>query len=456
MAAKTAYKPIPPADKKLRGLGYAYILLLILEGGLRKWLLPSLSDLLILARDPVVLLAYAIAIPRGKFPMNKYVLSGLALMALSVLAALFFGHGNYVVAAFGFRANFLHIPFAFIMGKVFFRTDVVRIGRYWLWGSVAMTALIILQFYSPQSAWINRAPGGMEGGGFAGALGRFRPPGTFSFIVGIVWFYTFTAAFLIAGITQHKRYGKLLLAAGAVALILSVPVSISRSLMLAVALTLLTGMLTSTFQKGALLRYLRIGLAGGMALFIAGQFSVFDESKEAFLKRWEVSTADQYGGVSGSIIGRTIEEFTSPFVREEEMPFLGEGIGAGTQVGVQMLTGDRGFLLGEQEWLRITAEGGLLLGTAFIAWRVWLTFALGRYTWIAFRKGNGMGLIFFSATAYNLLVGQFGQSTIGGFAIVGIALTIASMRPRPTVAANAPADSGANKQNFGAKGQYAS
>ena len=66
-------------------------------------------------------------------------------------------------------------------------------------------------------------------------------------------------------------------------------------------------------------------------------------------------------------------------------------------------------------------------------WRVWLTFQLSKYTFIAFRKGNGLGLIFLSATAYNLLVGQFGQSTINGFMIVGIGLTIASMRPRKTV-----------------------
>jgi len=202
MADNKVYKPISRADKQLRWLGYIYIILLILEGSLRKWVVPSLSDLLILARDPIVLLAYLIAIPRGKFPMNKFVGIGIALMAVSVFIALFVGHANPIVAAFGLRANFLHIPFAFIMGTVFFRSDVIQIGRYWLWGTVAMTVLIVLQFYSPQSAWVNRAPGGFEGGGFSGALGRFRPPGTFSFIVGVVWFYTFSAAFLISGVGQ--------------------------------------------------------------------------------------------------------------------------------------------------------------------------------------------------------------------------------------------------------------
>ena len=61
-----------------------------------------------------------------------------------------------------------------------------------------MTLLIALQFYSPQSAWVNRGIGGdIKGGGFTGALGYFRPPGTFSFTTGVSQFFSFTAAFII-------------------------------------------------------------------------------------------------------------------------------------------------------------------------------------------------------------------------------------------------------------------
>ncbi|MGZ0706804.1 hypothetical protein ACWPKO_00525 [Coraliomargarita sp. W4R53] len=433
MAANKKYAPLDRTTKQLRWLGYLYIALLVLEGALRKWFLTGFSDLLLIVRDPIVLLAYALALPKSKFPTNKYVVSGIILMIISVLVTLLVGHGNLMVIGFGVRANFLHIPFAFLLGQVFFRSDVIQIGRYWLWATVAMTALIVLQFYSPQSAWINRAPGGLEGGGFSGALGRFRPPGTFSFIVGVVWFYTFSSAFLVSGITQHKYYNKLLLALASIALIMAIPVSISRSLMLSVALTFLTGIFSSTFQNGAILRYFRIALIGSVALFAAGQFSVFDEAKTAFLARWETSTADRHGGVSGAIIGRTINEFIGPFIMEEEVPFLGAGIGAGTQVGAKLLTGEKGFDLGEGEWFRLTGESGILLGTLYIGWRIWIAVALTNFALIAFRKGNGMGLIFLSATAYNLLVGQFGQSTINGFTILGIALTIASMRQRKTI-----------------------
>jgi len=445
MSKTQTYVPISKTEKQLRYLVWAYILLLILEGALRKWFLPQLSDALLLCRDPIILLSYAIAIKEGIFPINRYVISLWLLIGLCFALSVLFCHGNLFVAGFGFRVAALHIPFAFIIGKVLHRQDVISIGRWWLWGCLPMTALIVMQFYSPQSAWVNLSVGGSEGAGFSGALGRYRPPGTFSFIVGIIWFYTFAAAFLVSGITQHKRYSRLLLTLSSFAIVVAVPVSISRSLILAAGLTFVVGLSSSIFQKNALVRYARVALIAGIALFIANQLTVFDDAKEAFFSRWESSTGEKRGGVKKAIIGRVIEEFTEPFTETNDIPILGEGLGAGTLVGVKVLSDKRYFALGESEWHRLIGESGLLFGTLFIAWRVWLTVRLSMASITAFRKGNALGLILLSATAYNLLVGQLGQTTIHGFTIIGIGLTIASMRPRKiiTQVTNAPTESNA-------------
>ena len=434
MAKDEKYMSFDRTDRQLRALCWLYIFLLIMEGALRKWALPSFSDQLLLVRDPLVLVAYLIALDRKRFPLNKYVISGIALMVLSVATTFLFGHENLKVAVFGVRTNFLHIPFAFIMGSVFYRTDVIRIGRWWLWGTLLMTVIIALQFSSPQSAWINQGVGGVEGAGFSGALGRYRPPGTFSFITGILWFYTFSFAFLVSGLMQHKNYSKLLLSLASISIFIAVPVSISRSLILCIGLTLVVGMLASTFQKGVITRYFRIIAIAIVGLFIASQISIFDEAKEAFLERWEQSTNEDMGGVKGAIFERTLNEFIGPFIMKEDVPFFGKGLGAGTQAGAHMLTGDRGFDLGEGEWFRITGESGIFIGGLFIAWRIWITLALLDYGLAAFRRGNGMGLIFISAAGYNLILGQLGQTTVQGFTIIGLGLTIAAMRRRKTIA----------------------
>ena len=164
---------------------WAYFLLLIFEGALRKWILPGLATPLLIIRDPIALWLIVASINRGLIKSNIY----LALIVLTgitgTFTALFFGHGNLPVALFGARILLLHFPLIFIIGRIFNRADVISMGMKGLWISIPMTLLIALQFYSPQSAWVNRGIGGdISGGGFSGALGFFRPPGTFSFTNG--------------------------------------------------------------------------------------------------------------------------------------------------------------------------------------------------------------------------------------------------------------------------------
>jgi hypothetical protein len=415
-------------DHYLRLLGWAYIILLVIEGALRKWVLPGFSDALLLIRDPLVILAYVLCFGKGKFPTNQYVLSGAGLMLLYSTLTLLFGHGNLLVTLFGVRTNFLHIPFVFIIGRVFTPKDVVEIGRWWLWATIPMTALIVLQFYSPQSAWINLSVGGAEGGGFSGALGRYRPPGTFSFTIGTTFFYAFSTAFLVAGLTQHNRYSKSLLILAGGSVLLAIPISISRALILLAGMTFTVGILTSGLQKHSIIRLLRLGLIAAVALFIVSKIPFFEEALEVFMTRWEKSTGAERGGVNKAIIGRILKMFTDPFVEADQLPLLGHGIGAGTQVGTRLLTGERGFGLGEWEWERIIGESGVVLGCLFILWRVALSVKITLLSLGAVVKGNSLPLILFSTTAFNLLTGQWGQTTIYGFTIVGTGLTIASIR----------------------------
>ncbi|HKK17801.1 MAG TPA: hypothetical protein VJ952_03885 [Opitutales bacterium] len=417
-------------DTVLVWLVYSYIVLLVFEGALRKWILPGLSDLLLLVRDPIVLISYAWAIIHGRPLLNNYILSAALLITVCTGTALLFGHGNLVVTAFGIRTNFLHFPFAFIIGRVLTRDLVIDVGRWWLWCSVGMTILVVSQYLMPQSAWVNRSVGGGEGAGFSGALGRYRPPATFSFIIGTVQFYTLSMAFLIAGLIQHKRYTKKLLLLSAAAILVAIPVSISRSLILSCAIVVAAGLFTGGMQKGSMIRFLRLGLIGMIALFIATKIPVFDDALEAFSARWERSTGADQGGFKEAIVGRFFEMFTGPFKDIEDLPIFGYGLGAGTQIGTKLLSGERGFSLGESEWNRVFGEYGFILGLLFIIWRVSLCAKLLQLSIKTLAKGNGIPLILLSTTAINLVTGQLGQTTVNGFTVVGVGLVIASMRPR--------------------------
>ncbi|MDP9004038.1 MAG: hypothetical protein M3N12_04530, partial [Verrucomicrobiota bacterium] len=73
--------------RNIRRLIWLYFWLLIVEGALRKWVVPSLSNPILIIRDPVVLLIYALAIKGRVFPRNGWVLAIGAIGGLSFLVS---------------------------------------------------------------------------------------------------------------------------------------------------------------------------------------------------------------------------------------------------------------------------------------------------------------------------------------------------------------------------------
>jgi hypothetical protein len=145
----------------LRRLIWLYLILWLIEGGLRRWFLPGLATPLLLVRDPVVVLIYVLAAARGVFPGNGFIIAGGVLAVLSFANALAIGHGNPAVAAYGVRCDFLHVPLIFIMGRVLRREDLLRMAKLAVIIAIPYTMLLVAQFNAPQDAWVNRGLGGI-------------------------------------------------------------------------------------------------------------------------------------------------------------------------------------------------------------------------------------------------------------------------------------------------------
>ena len=187
---------------------------------MRKWLLPGFATPLLIVRDPVALLLILLSLKENLLRSNMYLSGTILLGIVSFFTAIFFGHGNLFVALFGARIFLLHFPVIFIIGRIFNKNDVIKVGKVILWLSIPMTVLIILQFYSPQSAWVNRGVGGdLNGAGFnGGALGYFRPPGTFSFTNGNTLFYSLVACFVFYFWINPKSVNRVLLITASISL----------------------------------------------------------------------------------------------------------------------------------------------------------------------------------------------------------------------------------------------
>lgn len=418
---------------QIRQLIWLYLVLWLIEGGLRRWFLPGLATPLLLIRDPVVILIYILAAGKNLFPSNSFVVGGAILGLLSFVNALLIGHGNAAVAAYGVRCDFLHVPLIFIIGQVLRQKDLLFLARMAVVLTIPYTALLVAQFYAPQDAWVNRGVGGEGGAGFDGALDRFRPPGTFSFITGPAILYPLlTAAWFLA--FSGRSLPVWLLAASGAALVVGVPISISRSLFLGCSIVSVTG-LAALFVGGRLSSKLLINLLIASALLpiLITKVPAFRDGTEAFNSRWEAATDDQ-GGFQEAIVDRTIDGLTSPF---KNVTATGLGTGFSTNVGQKMLTQERGFGASEGEWGRILFDNGSLLGVLIVIFRIALTGNIGLAAINAWKMRSPASLVFTSAAFLGVLNGQWGQATSLGGAIIGGGLTLAAANAFAPSATNA-------------------
>ena len=427
---------------------WVYLGLLLLEGALRKWVLPALSDELLVVRDPVVLVIYGLALAAGIFPFNRFIVAIAALAVLSTAGSLLGGHRNLLVIAYGLRINYGHLPLIWIMGRVLDRRDVERLGAFLLVMAIPMTLIMVKQFDAPMNAWINRGVGNDEVGQLFGADGRIRPPGLFAFITGPQLFFPLCAAFFFDEISGAKRLPWYLLIAAGLAIALALPVSISRTVMLgsglvALAFVLALPFISTRFSALARPLVLLVVVAAGLS-----QLAVFREGLSVFMLRWD--TAEDVPGTAWtSVMNRTVNGFTNPYYFMQAAPLLGHGIGTGSNVGARLTSGEVGFLLAEEEWGKVLLELGPVLGAAFIVLRLVLTGWLGLLAWRALReKRNALPLLIFAATAMTVLQGQWAPPTVLGFAVIGAGLLLGALNPSAGNATESPEPPPSRRRGF--------
>lgn len=368
---KNNNKKDPYAQIKL-GI-WVFFYLLIFEGALRKWVLPFLATPLLLVRDPVTAWILIKAIQKQVLPFNPYIYIMCAIGVISIFTAVFFGHGNLIVAIYGSRIWFLYFPLMYVIGAVFTREDVLIFVRKYLWLSIPMTILITLQFYSPQSAWVNRGVGGNEAGaGFDGAMGFFRPPGTFSFATGVGQFYSALACFVFYYWLNSKGINRALLVAASISLLIAIPVSIIRGLFFQVGVIMLF-MLLAAFRKPKLVLKVVPAIIGiTCVILLLSQLSFFSTATDAFTDRFTSANHNE-GGVEGVVGNRYFGDMFNAFALANNQPFWGYGSGIGTNVGGMLLNGSQSFyssIDGEVEWQRVIGELGILMGTIVILIRL--------------------------------------------------------------------------------------
>src|SRR6266513_1659132 len=207
----------------IRRLIWLYLVLWVIEGSLRKWVVPQYSNPLLIMRDPVVILSYFLALRARVFSWNLFVISLAIISVFSVRLSIFVLY-DYIpmstilgVTLYGFRSNFLHLPLIFVMANVLNEEDVKKIGWWILIALIPMSLIMAAQFQASPESFINRAAGLGEGLQIQAGGGKIRPAGSFSFISGPIFYLSAATAFLIYGALSRRTYKTWLLLSSGIA-----------------------------------------------------------------------------------------------------------------------------------------------------------------------------------------------------------------------------------------------
>jgi hypothetical protein len=172
------------------------MVLLVVEGAIRKWLFPGAQDLVYLGKDVILIGVYAGYLrQRGQLryrpPALPVLYSVLAFAAVFGLLQIFNPNlPNLMVGAFGWKAYFLYVPILVVLPASFpTDRDLVTFLRRYIQLSIPVGILALAQFLSPASSSLNTYARTAEdtAGGYISTFGSsefVRVTATFSYISG--------------------------------------------------------------------------------------------------------------------------------------------------------------------------------------------------------------------------------------------------------------------------------
>src|SRR5205823_8131349 len=293
-----------------------------------------------------------------------------------------------------------------VIANVFDEEDVKKIGWWILFLMIPMGLIMAAQFNASPDSFINRTAGLSEAEQLTAGGGKIRPPGTFSFISGPVFYMSAAAAFLIYGALRRTVYKNWLLISSGGALAIGIFISGSKSSVASVLLVVFALIVILIVRPRAVNRFGWTVLVVVIGALIVTRLPIFKEGFQILSDRFtSAAEATDTTIVRGTIV-RVINDFTEGFENISTFPVFGYGIGIGTNVGGRILIGRPAILLGESEWTRVLAESGPILGVAFLLWRTLLVLQLGRWSFAALKSGNLLPILLFGSSFTVLLNGQ--------------------------------------------------
>ncbi len=407
--------------KALRRWIYTLILVLVLEGIVRKMVGGGLSSVLIFAKDLVALII-TIGVLTKPLPslLNRlrtaWMVFSIALIPLVILTAL----KDPVLAVFGTKQYLLFFSVAFAVPLAFYPkstqpTELLKLARFIGYLIVPTTALALFQIAISPTHWLNLSVAGEDLTGFS-AGGRLRVSSTFPFIAQYNFFLTFVAGWMVIAMrwrgTRWWRWALLpsvILPAFMVGLFST---GSRQSVVGALIILIVAGIVVVMLgRQVAFRRFISFGIAMGISLFAAQ--ILFPDAFIAYDTR---TRGDTFGVEhSAELGGRATHALFGwmHFAERTNAGLFGRGLGMMSN-GVQNLSPYAAEMRSRYGWGEVdlantVAEGGYYLVLVWAAFRIFVIMACF-FTVLKIRSGPFAvgGALMFGYVLFNGLFGALG------------------------------------------------
>ncbi|MBD1916323.1 MULTISPECIES: hypothetical protein [Cyanophyceae] len=170
----------------------AVLVLVVLEGALRKWVLPQASQVIYFLKDFVLIGAYIRYFLLSSTQIQLFTKKSSILLLVGCTAfwagvqALNPSLGSPIIGLFGIKSYFLYVPLIWLVPQMFETEEALyRFIRSYLLLLIPVGLLAIVQFFSPPTSPLNVYAWGEEGPAVVSSgLNTVRVTGTFSYLTG--------------------------------------------------------------------------------------------------------------------------------------------------------------------------------------------------------------------------------------------------------------------------------
>ena len=411
----------------------AVLVLVVLEGALRKWVSPSLTTPLVLIRDFLALCAILWAAKMRTLSLSRPGAQALLVWAIVVVVwggvQAIVSEGSPVVLVVGVRYWLLYLAFAYAAGVTLTSRDVRWVMRVLTILIIAIAPLAVVQHFLEPTATLNKQADEGATQVFLATSGVVRTTGTFTFTAGYTVFLALVTPCVLAslgpGAWREKR--RWLAIASLLALGTATIVSGSRGAIIMFAMLLATYALASLVLSRATTRAsstLRIAAVGALLLVCVYLLPTAVAATEARFN--EAAQSEVVSERIASIfLGSTASIYSS-------VPLLGQGIGAGSNFAGVAETGSRAFMLGETEIARTLQEGGFLGAVFAVLKLIVIVVGVRQALRVTRATGSPLPILLWVTTGVALLSwAMIGQLTVNAVGYLLLGLAIASLRLAP-------------------------